>query len=285
MVLNRTLSVNTKVNSMNVNKFFELLIREMESNEELKLYYKFLKDPSMFRMRKAYFCQRLRYLLSHLDDSIQDICDCGCGYGTTALFLAMNKFRVHGITIGEKYSTSLEKRKGFWNKYGNTNLFTVSCESLFDSEISPNSYDAIIIQDTLHHLEPLQDALSVLYKMLRPNGKLIILEANGGNIIHQLRLYLIRGNEKVTEIYDEYLKKKVLYGNENYRNIKEWRDELEKQNFIIDSDLQYIKFFYPWLYNNFNNDNLINIEQNYLQKIDFLREYFFFGLNFVAKKQ
>ena len=249
MLVEPVVTVNKKVSSMNVEKFFQLLIGEMEDNQELKGYYKFLKNPSFFNIRKTYFCQRLRYLMNHLDDPVKEVCDCGCGHGTTPLFLAMNGIKVHGITIGEHYFNGIERRRDFWGKFGDTNLFTVSCESLFDAKVPPASYDAIIIQDTLHHLEPVQDALAILYRMLKPNGKLIILEANGGNLIHKLRLYMMRGNKKVIEIYDEYLQKNVLYGNENYRSIREWSRLLENQNFVIDSSVQYIKFFYPQMYN------------------------------------
>jgi len=269
---------------MTVENFFEILIKEMSENKEVRDYHRLFKNPSFYELRKAYFCQRLRYLIKQINDDSANVWDLGCGYGTTSFFLAMNGIKSHGTTIGDHYFNGITKRRNFWNNYGDTSLFTTSYENLFDSTQSDDIYDYIILQDTLHHLEPVQQVFSILYKNLRKNGKIIILEANGGNFIHQIKLFLIRGNKRIIEVYDHQLKKNLLYGNENFRSIKQWKSELEKQNFVIENNVQYIKFFPQFFYNNKNSRDIIKLEQNIAQNIPLIRDNLFFGMNFVATK-
>lgn len=272
-----------KIN-MSVDKFFNILVKEMNDNAELRDYHRLFKNPSFFELRKAYFCQRLNFLIDNIQDNTQNVWDLGCGFGTTSFFLAMNNIRSHGTTIGDHYFSGITKRRTFWDNYGDTSLFTTSYENLFDSTQSDECYDYIILQDTLHHLEPVQKVFSILHKTLRTNGKIIILEANGENFMHQLKLFYIRGNKRIIEVYDHQLKKNLLYGNENFRSITQWQQELEKQNFKIGNNTQYIKFFPQFFYNGKNTEQIIEFEQNITQKYPLIRDKLFFGMNFIAVK-
>src|SRR5204862_1776514 len=145
----------------------------------------------------------------------QNIWDCGCGYGTTALFLAMNGYKVYGTTL-EFYFEEINKRKDFWKQYGNTDLFEAVYEDLSTS-IYEKKFDTVILQDTLHHLEPIDKALKVLKESIRLNGKLLVVEENGCNIFQNIKLFIRRGFHRTTEYYDEKLSKVVIFGNENIR--------------------------------------------------------------------
>jgi len=269
---------------MTVERFFEIFLLELESNSNLRNYYKFLNNKSSFEFRKAYFVQRLQYILDNVKNKEAAIWDCGCGYGTTDIFLALNGFKVHGTTL-EFYYKEIPARLEFWSKYGDTSLFTYSYENLFDSTPAKSSQDLIIIQDTLHHLEPLQSALKIFKDTLKPSGKMVIVEENGNNVIQNLKLYLQRGNKRIIEIYDEQLKKNILLGNENIRSLKQWRNELKKQNFVIPEDkIQYVRLYPPFSYKGSNPNQLIEKEQKIWKKNSLLRERFFFGLNFIAEK-
>ena len=275
--------------SISVKEFFDLFIEEIGNNPELQKYYKFPKSPGWYGLRKSYFCKRLEYIYSKVGEMMQSkedfrVWDCGCGFGTTSIFLALNGIRVHGTTIGELYMQGIEKRKEFWCKYGDIDSFTASYEYLPDSYQAASSYDAIIIQDTLHHLEPLQEILEILYKILKPDGKLIVLEANGKNIIHMARNYLRRGNRRIIERHDERLNKTILYGNENCRGTDVWRKEFMKKGFQIDTNVEYIKFLPPCVYTKENMDEIYNFEQQVAQKFSRMKEFFFFGLNFTVSK-
>lgn len=269
---------------MTVNEFFDLLLAELRSNQQLTSYYKFLENPASFEFRKSYVTQRLHYILDHLPNKNAAILDCGCGYGTTAIFLALNGYKVHGTTL-EFYFKHIPERLRYWSQFGDVSGFTYSYENLFDSPPAPASYDHIIIQDTLHHLEPLQDALRIFHQALRPAGNLIIVEENGGNVVQNLKLYLRRGNKRIIEIYDEQLQKNILLGNENIRNLATWRSELAKQGlYIYPNDVQYIRLFPPFMFKNGNSHELMARESKLWRNNSLLKENLFFGLNFVVGK-
>ena len=270
---------------MNVAEFFNLFLIELEQSPNLRNYYKFLNNSSSFEFRKAYFCQRLQYIIDNISNPNLDIWDCGCGYGTTGIFLSLNGIKTHGSTL-EFYYKEIPARMEYWKNYGNPALFSYSYENIFDTSPVPASKDMIIVQDTLHHLEPLQDALKLFCQTLRSGGKLLIVEENGNNMIQNLKLFLQRGNKRILEVYDERLKKNIIMGNENIRGFKEWQQELNKGKFeIINDSTQYIRFYPPFVFKNNNTQKLIGREQQLWKNNSFLKEKFFFGLNFIAEKK
>jgi 2-polyprenyl-3-methyl-5-hydroxy-6-metoxy-1,4-benzoquinol methylase len=266
---------------MTVDKFFELFLIELQVIPAMKGYYALSNNKVFFEFKKAYFMQRLQYIADHVKNKNTCIWDCGCGYGTTALFLAMNGFRVYGTTL-EFYFDEIEKRKNYWRQYGNADLFKVDYANVFDQKINDNSFDYIILQSTLHHIEPLQDALKIFRNALKSDGQLIATEENGNNIISTLKLFKQRGNKKIINLWDERLQKNILIGNENIRSWKKWKQEFEQAGFNSENaKSEYIHFYNPFLFlcRNRSAEEII-AKENVLQKKYWLREYFFSGINF-----
>ncbi len=142
------------------------------------------------------------------------------------------------------------------------------------------------MQDTLHHLEPIDDALKIFNDSLRKNGKVLSIEENGNNIIHRIKLYKYRGNKQVITIWDERLHKDILIGNENIRSLADWRHLFGKNGLHLLSDsVQYIRYFLPFQYRFSDPDKLLQKEQQIQTCKGLRREYLFFGLNFVAEKK
>jgi hypothetical protein len=110
---------------MTVEQFFPLFLKELESQPSLWSYYKFHQDSSSFDFRKAYFCQRLEYISRAITRRESITWDVGCGYGTTAIFLALNGFRVHGTTL-EFYYKELPQRMAYWSGIGDVDDLTAS---------------------------------------------------------------------------------------------------------------------------------------------------------------
>jgi SAM-dependent methyltransferase len=137
------------------------------------------------------------------------------------------------------------------------------------------------LQDTLHHIEPLQNALKIFKNVLKPQGQLVVVEENGNNIIAGLKLFKQRGNKKIISIWDERLQKDILLGNENTRTWKKWKQEFEQAGFNTENaNPEYIRFYYPFCYRNRSAKEMI-AKEKILQKRFGLREYFFFGINFL----
>ncbi|MBI2729954.1 MAG: methyltransferase [Sphingobacteriales bacterium] len=208
--------------------------------------------------------------------------DCGCGFGTTAFFLAMNGMASYGSTL-EYYYPFIEQRRKYWDQFGNSNLFTAGYEDIYQNHPVTNSTDIIIVQDTLRHLEPIDKALDILYEVLKPGGMLLVIEENGGNIIQRLKLFKQRGNKRIIKLYDDVLKREIVMGNENIRTYKEWEMLFQNASLVADKNsLQYIRYYLPFNYNDKNAEQLATKEQEI--KNSFLQKYFFFGINFLAFK-
>ncbi|MBN1181047.1 MAG: class I SAM-dependent methyltransferase [Bacteroidales bacterium] len=268
---------------MTVDVFFELFLEELKESPELHKYYKFLQGKKSFGFRKAYFSQRLQYISDNIQDKSSVIWDCGCGYGTTALYLAMNGYRVKGSTL-EFYYEQIEKRKAWWSRHGDTSLFEVSYENIFDSHPESATIDIIILQDTLHHLEPVGEAIYILHKVLKPGGYIILIEENGNNIIQNAKLLIHRGNKRVIELYDEKLKKTFLLGNENIRGLKKWEKIFGQEGLQVDDALiKYIRILPPFSFKGNVNENIAR-EQKIIDRNRLLKKRFAFGLNMIVRK-
>ncbi|MCR4965708.1 MAG: class I SAM-dependent methyltransferase [Bacteroidales bacterium] len=267
-------------------EFYTHLCEELRQNPALYPYYKLTHGSEhQQQFRKAYFMQRLEYLEKHLDFSKPlKIWDCGCGYGTTGLYLAMNGIPSIGSSL-EYYIDQLDNRRKFWQQFGDTSLFTYHYANVFDENIEPESYDVIIMQDTLHHIEPVEKALNLFYRALKKGGRVILIEENGGCIVKSLMLFMQRGNKRVVEMYDETLKKKVLMGNENIRSEAQWLELFAKTPFTLLKDsLYYTRILPPSAYKKRSCQEVIEREQSYWYPKKWFREHCFFGLNMVFEK-
>ena len=265
---------------MTVERFFNLLLKELEINPNLRGYYRFLDDPKLFEFRKAYYCQRLQYVKDNINAG-EKVWDIGCGYGTTAIFLALNGVDCIGSTL-EYYFDEIPGHLEYWSQFGDVSSVKVEYELLEDASYQDNSFDVILAQDTLHHLEPLQKNLDIIRDKLKPSGRLVSIEENGSNIINKVKLFLKRGNKKVVEIYDEKLGKSFLMGDENVRHVDDWEKRLAQSHMIVDRDsYQYVRFYMPYKYKNHSPEAILKLEAAITSKM--LIRYFFFGINFVAQ--
>lgn len=271
---------------MQINEFYGHLCEELRQNRSLYPYYK-LTDGSTSQQdfRKAYFIQRLEYIDRYINTNNKPaIWDCGCGYGTTGLFFAMNGQPVTGTTL-EYYSDEWQKRRAFWNNFGDTSLFTYQYANLFDQKIEDESFDYIILQDTLHHIEPVEEGLRIFNRALKKGGRLILVEENGACLLKRLMLYRQRGNKRIVSVYDDVLGKEILMGNENIRSEEQWRGLFENAGFhLVDNSLMYIRLFPSCVFKNDNSSKIVEREQAIWEKNRFLRRNFFFGLNMMFEK-
>lgn len=269
---------------MDIDHFITILEEELNVSPDLRNYYRFLDSKKMYLFRKAYFQQRLEYISRTIKNRDAAIWDCGCGFGTTGFYLALNGFRVYGTTI-EYYIDLIGERQKFWKKYGDIDNFIIEYKNLYKNPPEPQSFDYIILQDVLHHLEPIDDALKILYDSLKPGGRLVCVEENGNNIIQSFKLFLRRGNRRIITVKDHQTGENILLGNENIRSLKQWNRLFKKHNLVVEEKSQeYIRLLPPFFFTRNNYKRMIRFEQNTWGKVPFLKEYFYSGINFTVKK-
>ena len=272
------------LHNMGVEEFLELFIKELEINNDLRTYYRLLNNKNRLLWRKAYLEQRLEYVYSHLGSPSGKIWDVGCGYATTSIFLALNGYQVLGNTL-EFYYDKIGSRLDYWSRFGNLNELRIEYANLFDMPVAMQQFDAIIAQDTLHHLEPVQEAMDIFRDSLKPGGRLIVTEENGNNIFISLKNFSIRGFNRVDNHYDERLQKNILFGNENARSMQAWNEILKLGGFtMVEKDMEYIRFFPPCCFAPENYIEMIEKERKTGKNLKLLRELLFFGINFTATK-
>jgi SAM-dependent methyltransferase len=271
-------------NEMGITEFFELFIKELEQNKELHGYYKLLDKPGRFLWRKAYLEQRLKYVHDHLGKPGKHIWDAGCGYGTTAIFAALNGHHVTGSTL-EFYFDQINRRLDYWSRFGNLSTLNIGYENIFDKPVKASSMDIVIVQDTLHHLEPIDEACAVFNEALKKGGRLVVSEENGRNPFIQFKNIKTRGFKRVGEMYDEKLGRKILFGNENARSLQSWDRILKKAGFaIVEPEIRFVRFYPPFSFSNEKYTHILEEENAMGSKSNLLTNLFFFGVNFTAVK-
>jgi SAM-dependent methyltransferase len=270
---------------MDVKTFLELFFKELEISPDLREYYRVLNNKGRMLWRKAYFEQRLDYVVRHLGEAPENIWDAGCGYATTSIFLALNGYVVMGNTL-EFYYDQIGRRLDYWSRHGNLDNLKIEYANLFDMPVRTGHYHAIIAQDTLHHLEPVHQAIDIFSISLQEGGRLVVTEENANHPFIALKNFSKRGFNRVTDYYDQRLGKHILFGNENARNLNAWKKIIHDSGLTLpDQEIEYIRFLPPGSFNHENYTRKIAWEQRMAKHAKMLRDYLFFGINFTAVKQ
>lgn len=151
--------------------------------------------------------------------------DIGCGNGRNSLYLSTQGFNVVGIDISSK---SLSWAKELCEDYSNKPEF--KCQSLFQFEDEPKSFDFINDSGCFHHIKPHRrsDYFEVVLKYLKDDGyfAMTCFNLDGGANISDYdvyREYSMHGGLG----FSEYKLRKIL---EYYFEIIEFRKMKESKN-------------------------------------------------------
>lgn len=270
---------------MDLDHFFHLLEVELSDNKDIAKYHRFVNDKHLYHFRKAYLYQRYHFLINSISKTNANILDLGCGYGTTAILLTLLGHKVHGITL-EYYFDEISSRLKYWSQYGDLSSLSFEYKDFFEYKNSVPQYDYIIAIDTLHHIEPIYEAPPILNQLLVDGGQVIICEENGNNLITRSKHFKERGFRRVSEYFDERLGKTLAFGNENTRPLHKWISIFKNTGLEFEKDsIHYIRFFHPAYHNKHLYSEIIEKETKIWKKYPILREYCFFGINFLLSKK
>ena len=168
---------------------------ELRKQEEIKFHnqreidrHNLTEDAyeKKYSNKKFYSVQRrsTAYMHALLDKYCpgKKVLDYCCGLGQTSLELAQREAEVYGIDISDESVKTTEERLRN-SGYGDNSVFQV-----MDAEnmsFPDDMFDVIVCTGVLHHLD-LKYAFPELARVLKPDGKIICVEALGYNPIINL---------------------------------------------------------------------------------------------------
>ncbi len=162
------------------------------------------------------------------------ILDVGCGAGMVSLELVNQGYKIEGIDVSKKMINLCEEQ--FKSLKINRDKFKFKEGNIFELDLKENSYDGIIALGFLEYQKIESTSLDYLYKILKPNGFIVISGPNN------LRLYnyfnLVKIIEKMRNIF--FLKSKE--NSRDYETISLHRYNIHKfKKLFINSNFTYLE--------------------------------------------
>jgi len=133
------------------------------------------------------------------------VLDIGCGTGTFSVMLAKRGAIVEGFDISSE-AIEIAKKRALINDVQDKVRFQQM--SLYDMDYPNNSFDIIVGMSILHHIEGKKILADSLYKILKPDGKVIFREPFGNSrVLEKLRLLIpVPIDEEDKTHWDEQIK-------------------------------------------------------------------------------
>lgn len=176
------------------------------------------------------------------------IADIGGGYGFDSIFLASLGYEVVFYEMTPHHVAICEYLADEWqSKFGAFSLRTVMRSKLGDADEQARvnaeaigQVDAALLDEVAHHVEPVDGLFQLCATIVRPGGRLFLLEPNYWSFLVQLFFFRVRGFSVVERRIDEDTGEPYLYGNENIRSPSTWTAlaaaagfRLARQNHVV----------------------------------------------------
>lgn len=132
------------------------------------------------------------------------VLDAGCGPGWTSAFLARMGYSVMGFDIAPDMVT-LAERRAAREGVGEQCVFVAADSEAFDF---PPEFDAVVVYDTLHHVQREDLVLQNCFRALKLGGRIVLAEPG---FLHGRRAQNVTEELGVTERgFDPRVLKKIL---------------------------------------------------------------------------
>jgi len=191
--------------------------REVCKKDVPAYYHRLFVAPTGFDMHHAVLYKRLQPLLALPRGS--RILDYGGGYGADALFLAACGYAVVFYELSADKLAVCRFLQRHWESRM-TPLQIVPTQVVTPETVGP--IDAILCNETAHHIEPQAAFFQSCASLLRPGGRVFLLEPNWYSILVQGFFFVRRGFRTVLVCTDA-AGHQYLYGNEHIQPAFKWR--------------------------------------------------------------
>lgn len=176
-----------------------------------KVYHKYDKFMNFFNLYKL---DEIKEALELKGDEI--IVDIGGGTGQLAEFLSDRCQKVYVLDESEGMLSKVRKDEKIIPVLGNA----------MDTDFKANSIDVVILSDVLHHIENQVKLIEEIDRILKENGKLLIMDFDKKHFKTRMLIFFER----------------ILFGKLRFRTQKEVLNLLEEK-FIISKLLDYSYYF------------------------------------------
>ncbi len=194
------------------NEFSSRRLNQKELDRELlvygaKVFPEYLRTPYIFY-------ENLLSSLVRKDDLVLELC---CGDGIHTVALANTGSNIISTDIAEQ-SIVLAKQRAKLLNLSNIIFEVADVEAL---NFQPNSFDFVTCVGSLSYLN-LEIFLEATYSVLKPNGKLIILDSFNHNPIYKLNRYIhyLTKKRSLSTLKRMPTSKTLRYIGENYSSVE-----------------------------------------------------------------
>lgn len=153
---------------MKVNSLFKLPVHPFNlSNEGKKTYAEWQYEKGI---------DTIKFYLKHtsVEEMFRDkdVLDIGCGAGGKTVYYASQGVKsIVGVEILEKYRKEAEELS---RKYNVSDKFTFVCSDAAETPFADESFDTIIMNDAMEHVDEPERVLKECYRILKKSGKLYL---------------------------------------------------------------------------------------------------------------
>lgn len=174
----------------------------------------------------------LERLAGHTGNPLR-VLDAGSGPGTHSLLFGLLGANVLGVDLRPERHALAKKRKVFYERELGLDLkVDFSLENIFKSK-EHDCFDLIWVNNAISHIHPLDDFLRLCHRLLRKNGDLVIVDANGLHLVKQVSLYRERGRNLYTTYKDPQTGENVAYAVERILSLPKMSSLLKANGFRV----------------------------------------------------
>jgi len=185
------------------------------------------------------YIQNLRDVINRLTPNTV-LLDAACGYGTEAIIFALLGASVIGIDLNENRLKIARSRVDYYRAQVNKDLSIKFLPKDAIKFLQKEAFDIVWTTNAISHIYPVENFLTTTWYNLKPQGKIIIRDANKHNPhVFRIASQAHRRRGRVIHRSDPESGETVLMGVENVFSIKEMINLLKKANFHIESINRY----------------------------------------------
>ena len=230
---------------------------------------------------KYNFYQRLKPIITIVENENRTlrVLDIGSGCGTESLYFSLIGCDVTGVELLYKHHEVAKERKQILEKnLGRKTKCRFEHGSILEYQ-PDEKFDLVWMEEAFHHLEPRELVVKKICSLVKPNGYIILSEANALNILLQLGLFRMRGFNTIIQYKDDDGTDHI-WGHERILTASRLAKWFKRENVIV-SEIQYFRL----LPNKFLDYKIfVFIEQIFVKYCPvFIRAFISLHYNFIGK--